>query len=323
MLGKPVVLVTRTLPAAVEERLLGDYDVWLNRDDRPIPPEDLPALARRLGAQAMLVTPTDRLERAVIEALPNSVAIIASFSVGYEHIDHNAAARRGILVTNTPGVLSDATADIALLLMLGAARRASEGERLVRSGYWKGLTPVQLLGRHLHGQRLGILGMGRIGQALAERARPLGLEIHYHNRTPIAEDAAKGAIFHATVEDLLAVSDVLSLHCPATPLTRKLLNAERLALLPPGAIVVNTARGILIDDEALIAALNSGQVFAAGLDVYDNEPDLHPAYRSLPNVFLLPHLGSATIETRTAMGFLALDNLDAYFGGREPPHRIA
>jgi glyoxylate reductase len=258
----------------------------------------------------------------VIAALPDRVAVIATFSVGYEHIDLAAAEARGILVTNTPGVLTEATADIALLLLLGAARRASEGERMMRAGTWTGWTPTQLMGTHLHGKRLGILGMGRIGQALARRARALGMEIHYHNRSELDPAEAGEARYHPRAEDLLTQSDALSLHFPATPQTIKFLNAKRLALLPKGAIVVNTARGAVVDDEALVAALQSGQVAAAGLDVYDGEPKAHPAYATLPNTFLLPHLGSATVETREAMGFKALDNLDAHFGGRIPPNRI-
>lgn len=320
MNGKPVILVTRRLPDAVEDRLKRDYDARLNTDDEPYAPAALVAAAD--GADAVLVAPGDRIDAGVIVALPASVRAVATFSVGYDHIDVAAAKARGLTVTNTPGVLTEATADIALLLMLGAARRAGEGERLMRQGAWTGWTPTQLLGKHLDGRRLGIVGMGRIGQALAHRARALGMEIHYHNRRRLDPAEEAGATFHADADSLLAVADVLSLHCPASAETHHFLNAARISLLPAGAIIINTARGAVVDDEALIAALRSGRVWAAGLDVYEGEPAVHPAYRALPNTFLLPHLGSATEETRNAMGFRALDNLDAVFAGREPPHRV-
>lgn len=317
MKGKPVILCTRRFPAAVEDRLRRDYAPRLNPDDHAIPPAELPTRAE--GCDALLVTPSDRLDAAVLQALPRQVRAIATFSVGYEHIDLTAARARGLIVTNTPGVLTEATAEIALLLMLGAARRASEGDRLMRADAWTGWTPTQLLGTQLTGKRLGILGMGRIGRAVARMARGFGMEIHYHNRHPLPDAEAEGAAFHDTPDGLLKVAQVLSLHCPATPETRHLLNADRLALMPSGAIVVNTARGAIVDDEALIAALRDGPIAAAGLDVFEGEPAIHPGYRALSNVFLLPHLGSATVETRNAMGFKALDNLDAVFADQAPP----
>lgn len=320
MQGKPVILCTRRFPDAVEKRLRRDYAPRLNASDAPLPAAALAAWAE--GCDALLVTPTDRIDASVIAALPDSVRAIATFSVGYEHIDVEAAKARGIIVTNTPGVLTEATAEIALLLMLGAARRAPEGERMMRTDAWTGWAPTQLLGTQLTGKRLGILGMGRIGQTVAAMARALGMEIHYHNRRPVPAEAAGDAAYHATAEGLLRVAQVLSIHCPATPETRKLIDAERLALLPEGAIVVNTARGAIIDDDALIAALQGGHIAAAGLDVFEGEPAIHPGYRDLPNVFLLPHLGSATVETRNAMGFKALDNLDAIFAGRPPPDSL-
>jgi lactate dehydrogenase-like 2-hydroxyacid dehydrogenase len=207
--------------------------------------------------------------------------------------------------------------------MLGAARRASEGELLVRSATWKDWSPSFMVGLQVTGKRFGVVGMGRVGQVTARRARGFGMEIHYHNRRRLDPDAEAGAIYHESLEDLLCCCDVLSLHCPATPASQGLLNAERLALLPPDAIVVNTARGALVDDEALIAALTSGQIAAIGLDVYNNEPNIHPGYRELSNAFLLPHIGSATRETRDAMGFRALDNMDAIFAGKEPGDRVA
>ncbi|MCF8481780.1 MAG: D-glycerate dehydrogenase [Rhodospirillum sp.] len=322
MTVKPVLIATRALPVAVEARANRTYQFHAAPETEPVPVSILAARTRETGARGVIITPTDRVDATVVAALPDTVAVIATFSVGYEHVDVAAAEARGILVTNTPGVLTEATADIALLLLLGAARRASEGERMMRAGAWTGWTPTQLMGTHLNGKRLGILGMGRIGLALAHRARALGMEIHYHNRSELDRSEAGDARYHARPEDLLAVADALSLHFPATPQTLKFLNTERLSLLPRGAIVVNTARGAVVDDEALIAALKSGQVAAAGLDVYDGEPKANPAYASLPNTFLLPHLGSATVETREAMGFKALDNLDAYFEGRTPPNRI-
>jgi glyoxylate reductase len=255
----------------------------------------------------------------VIAALPESVQILATFSVGYEHIDIDAAGKRGLKVTNTPDVLTDATADIAILCLLAAARRGAEGDRLVRADEWQGWYTTMMLGTHMSGKRLGIFGMGRIGRAVAQRGRGFGMSIHYHNRSRLSEDLEQGATFHETPEALLAVSDFFSINAPSSPQTQKFLNAERLALLPDGAVVANTARGNMVDDEALIAALKSGKLAAAGLDVFDGEPQIHPGYRNLDNVFLLPHLGSATHETRDAMGFCCLDNLDAFFAGRPCP----
>ena len=220
-------------------------------------------------------------------------------------------------------MLSDATAEIAVLLMLGAARRAAEGDRLIRARQWRLWSPAFMVGTQITGKTLGIIGMGRVGQVTAQRARGFRMRIHYHNRRRVPAEIEQGAVYHERLETLLAACDVLSLHCPATPATRDLLDAERIRLLRPGVIVVNSARGALIDDEALQEALRSGQVAAAGLDVFNDEPDIHPGYRELDNTFLLPHIGSATRETRDAMGFRALDNLDAIFAGREPGDRVA
>ena len=321
MSEKPVVLVGRKLPPAVEARLAQDYQARLNESDRLYTSEELLTLAE--GADAILPCHTERFPPEVLGRLPESVRIIANMSVGVDHVDLGAAAGRGIVVTNTPDVLSDATAEIAILLMLGAARRASEGERLIRAGEWRDWSPAFMVGTQVTGKRFGVIGMGRVGQVTAQRARGLDMEIHYHNRRRLDPEQEAGAVFHETIEDLIAHSDVLSLHCPATPDTRGLLNAERLALLPEGAIVVNTARGAIVEDAALIAALKSGRVAAAGLDVFNNEPDLDPGYLGLDNTFLLPHVGSATRETRDAMGFRACDNLDAFFAGREPVDRVA
>ncbi len=318
--AKPKLLVTRKLPPNVEARVARDYDVTLNPDDRIYPADEF--LAKTEGMDGLLICPSERLTAEATERLSPSVKIAATFSVGYEHIDVAAAKRRGLVVTNTPEVLNDATADMAMLCLLGAARRAHEAEALVRNDRWTGWFTTMLLGTHVSGKRLGIYGMGRIGRAVAQRARGFDMEIHYCNRSRLAPGQEHGAIFHDKVEDLLAVSQFLSINAPSTPETRKFLNAERIALLPDGAVVVNTARGDLIDDAALIAALKSGKLAAAGLDVFDGEPNINPGYRGLENTFLMPHLGSATHETRDAMGYCCLDNLDAYFAGKPCPNAL-
>ncbi len=320
MAQKPRLLVTRRLPPNVTARVQRDYDAILNEADDKLDADAI--IARIADAEAMLVAAGDRIDAGLIGRLPPRVKAIATFSVGHEHIDVAAAKARGIVVTNTPDVLTDATADIALLLLLAASRRAYEGERLVREGRWTGWHTTMLLGPGLAGKRLGIFGMGRIGRAVAARARPFGLEIHYYNRSRLIPDMEQGAIYHADPESLLRVSDFLSLNAPSGPETRDFLDARRIALLPDGAVVVNTARGDLVDDDALISALKSGKLFAAGLDVFKGEPRLDPRYAGLDNVFLLPHVGSATIETRDAMGFTALNNLDAIFAGRTPPNPV-
>jgi len=321
MSRKPVVVVGRKLPDAVEARLSRDYEAQLNPEDRLYATEELLDLAQ--GADALLPCHTEHLSKEAIDRLPDSLRIIANFSVGVDHVDRAAAKARGIVVTNTPEVLSDATAEIAVLLMLGAARRASEGERLIRANLWKTWSPAFMVGTQVTGKRLGIVGMGRVGQTFARKVQGLDMDLHYHNRRPLDAAQAYGATYHAELESLLEVSDFLSLHCPATPETENLLDADRIARLPEGAIVVNTARGAIVDEDALIAALRVGRVAAAGLDVYKNEPHIRPEFSELDNVFLLPHVGSATRETRDAMGFRALDNLDAFFAGREPRDRVA
>lgn len=318
--ARPRLVITRRLPEPVEARAQRDYHAALNVDDTPFGPADWSA--RTAGADAILCVAADRVDRAAIDALPPGVRAIATFSVGYNHVDLDAAAARGIAVTNTPDVLTDATADVAMLLLLGAARRAGEGEALMRSRAWTGWTPTQLLGTHLGGKRLGILGLGRIGGAVAKRAIAFGMEVHYLSAR---EKAVPGVplVRHATEDTFWPACQFLSIHVPLAPATRGLLDAQRIARLPRGAIVVNTARGEVVDDEALVDALRTGQVAAAGLDVYAGEPQVHAAYASLPNTFLLPHLGSATVETRCAMGFRALDNLDAIFAGQAPRDRVA
>ena len=320
MSDKAVVLVTRKLPQAVEARLEQDYDARFNNEDKVYTSEELIELAA--GADAIIPCHTEKLTAEVIQRLPDSIRAICSFSVGYDHIDLDAARARGIIVTNTPEVLSDATAEIAMLCMLGAARRAYEGEREIRTETWADWSATYQLGIQVTGKRLGILGAGRVGQIMARRARGFDMEIHYYKRNRLPANLEAGAIYHESVEALLPHCDFLSIHCPATPETHHLINAERIALLPDGAIVVNTARGAVVDDAALIEALRSGKLFAAGLDVFNNEPNIDPRYKELANTFLLPHIGSATRETRDAMGFRALDNLDAILSGGEPRDRL-
>ena len=317
---KPILLVTRRLPPAIEARAARDYDARLNATDAPVTGADI--LARAEGASAVLCCPAEKLDAATIQALPDSVRVIGTFSVGFDHIDIAAARGRGVAVVNTPDVLSAATAECAMLLILAAARRAGEGERLVRSGQWTGWAPTQLLGTGVAGRRLGIFGMGRIGRELAPMARGFGMTVHYRDQARLPPELEQGAIFHDNDDTFLAVCDVLSLHAPGGEGTRHWLDAERIGRLPHGAVVVNAARGTLIDDDALIAALQSGQVAAAGLDVYNNEPHVAAGLLALENVVLLPHLGSATRETRDAMGNLVLDGIDAVLAGREPHNLV-
>lgn len=317
---RPVLLATRRLPAAIEARAQSEYDARLSREDVALTSAELVRLAD--GANAILCCPGDWLDAQTVAALPASVKVIGTFSVGYDQIDMDACRARGIAVVNTPDVLSVATAELAFLLILSAARRAGEGERLVRAGQWSGWAPTQLMGTLVSGKRLGIFGMGRIGRELARMARGFAMEVHYRDVARLPADLEAGAIWHEDDASFLAVCDVLSLHAPGGDPTRKWLNAERLRQLPHGAIVVNAARGTLIDDEVLIDALRTGQVGYAGLDVYDGEPAVHPGYRALENVVLLPHLGSATTETRDAMGHIVLNGIAAVLDGREPPNLV-
>lgn len=314
------LLVTRRFPPDVLVRAERDYACTLNPDDTAWQGDEL--VARAQDHDAILCSSSNKFTADVVAALPQEVRMLATFSVGFEHIDTDACQSRGIVVSNTPDVLSDATADVAMLHILAASRRAGEADRMVRADAWPGWTPTQLLGQGLQGKRLGILGMGGIGRAVAARARAFGMEIHYHNRSRLTPDLEQGATYHATPEQLLAQSQFLTLNCPMSAAMKHFLDARRIALLPEGAVVVNTARGGLIDDTALIAALKSGRLFAAGLDVYEGEPKINPGYRELDNVFLTPHMGSATVETRNAMGFKALDNLDAFFAGAALPDRV-
>ncbi len=319
---KPLVLVTRKLPDSVEARLSEHFETILNPDDRLYSRDELLQLAEKVDA--ILPCHTEKFPADTIALLPDRIKAIANYSVGVDHVDLDAAREKQIIVTNTPDVLSDATAEIAILLMLGAARRASEGERLIRNEQWKDWSPAFMVGQQISHKRLGILGMGRVGQVVARRARGFDMKIHYHNRKRLDANQEQGAIYHSTVEELVSEIDVLSINCPASENTRGLLNGQLIAKLPAHAIVINTSRGVIVDDEALIDALKSGRIAAAGLDVFNGEPDaIHPEYRQLDNVFLLPHIGSATEETREAMGFRAIDNLIAIFNGKEPGDRVA
>jgi lactate dehydrogenase-like 2-hydroxyacid dehydrogenase len=314
----PTLFITRRLPAAIESLAARDFEARLTSSDTAIP--DLAACAQ--GADAILCCPGDVLDAKTIAALPASVKVIGTFSVGYDHIDVAAAGARGIKLCNTPDVLSVATAECAMLLLLTAARRAGEGERLIRSGQWQGWAPTQLLGTQVSGRRLGILGMGRIGREIARMARGFEMEIHYRDMARLPPDLEQGATYHDNDDDFLPLCQFLSLNAPGGEGTRHWLNADRIARLPAGAVVVNAARGTLVDDDALVAALRSGHIAAAGLDVYNGEPRLNPAYMALENVVLLPHLGSATTETRDAMGRIALSGIAALLAGETPSNVV-
>ncbi|MET0534135.1 MAG: D-glycerate dehydrogenase [Steroidobacter sp.] len=321
---RPSVLITRRLPASVLERLRESYDVTVNPDDRSLGREGLLSALRSFDALSPTIT--DKLDAELLRTPGIRTRIIANFGAGHEHIDLAAAKSANLVVTNTPDALTDATAELTLLLILMASRRAGEGERLVRAGKWAGWAPTQLLGSDVKGKTLGLIGFGRIAKEVARRARAaLGLRIAYYSRSKASaeEEAALNAEHHASLEGLLAVADVVSLHCPGGADTRHLINTGTLALMKPTAILINTARGSVVDEEALATALSQRQIAAAGLDVYEREPSVPHALVELENAVLLPHLGSATLEARTAMGMQMADNLDAFFGGRAPPNRIA
>ncbi|MCW8084740.1 2-hydroxyacid dehydrogenase [Sabulicella glaciei] len=324
-MSKPVLLVTRKLPDQIEDLAAERFDARLNSQDEPWF-RDGSEIARRAsecGAAGILCAAGDPLNGTAIGALPASVKAIATFSVGYDHIDVKAARERGITVANTPEVLSFATAETAMTLMLMAARRAGEGERMVRAGKWEGWAPTQLMGVTLEGKKLGILGMGRIGRELAQMARGFRMEIHYRDINRLPAELEQGAIYHDSDDAFLAAIDVISMHVPGGDATRKWLNAERLSKMKRGALVVNSGRGGSVDDAALVEALKTGQIRGAGLDVYDGEPKIFEGYMGLENVALLPHLGSATVETRDAMGRRALENLEAVLIKNSPaPHEV-
>lgn len=315
-MARPTIWIPRRLSDATLERAQASYDCIINWEDGQSSADDIVAMSAR--ADGVIPCHSELFTADVASRLDPRLRIIANHSVGVDHCDLPALKARGIAVTNTPDVLSDATAEIAMLLMLGAARRAIEGDRLVRSGNWVSWSPSFMVGKQVTGARLGIVGMGRVGRAFAEKARGFGMDIHYYNRTRLNPDLERDATYHASIESLLNVASFVSLHCPATPETIGLLNAERFSMLPDGAVIVNTARGALIDESALLAALDNGKISAAGLDCYNNEPGGNSSFSDHENIFMLPHIGSATIQTRDAMGFRALDNLDAFFSGARP-----
>jgi len=320
---RPIVVVTRRLPAAVERHATELFDARLNPTDTPLTPDQLADAMR--SADALLPTVSDPIPAAILGVTPRRAKIIANFGVGYNNIDVATARSLGIVVTNTPDVLTDETADLAITLLLMAARRTGEGERHVRAGQWTGWRPTHMLGTRVSGKTLGILGLGRIGRAVAKRASSgFGMRVIYYDPpVPLGEARACGASPRESVEEVLRESDFVSLHMPASPENRHLINAERLAVMPRHAILINTARGDVIDEVALAAALARGTIGGAGLDVYEREPKVDPALLKLENVVLLPHLGSATTETRVAMGERALANLEAYFAGIPPRDRVA
>lgn len=311
------IWITRRLSDRTLERAQRDYDCIINWDDT----EHTADVIVEMSSQVDAVIPchSERFSKDVVARLDPRIKIVANHSVGVDHCDIPALRGRDIAVTNTPDVLNDATAEIAMLLLLGAARRAVEGDRIVRTGQWDFWSPNFMVGKQVTGARLGIVGMGRVGRAFAKKARGFGMEIHYHNRSRLPEELEQGAMFHESLDDLLPLADFLSLHCPATPETSKLMNAASFAQLPDGAVLVNTARGALVDENALMDALDGGRLAAAGLDCYETEPGGNPELARYENVFMLPHIGSATVKTRDAMGFRALDNLDAFFKGETPP----
>jgi glyoxylate reductase len=319
---KPVVAVTRKLPAPVETRMMELFQARLNGADAPMTPAAI--LAACDGADALVPTVTDPVDAALIRALPETVRLIANFGVGVNHIDLAAAAARHIAVTNTPGVLTDDTADLTIALLLAVPRRLGEGERLARGGKWGGWSPTSMMGRRVTGKRLGIVGMGRIGQAVARRARGFEMAIHYHNRRRLDDEteAALEASYWEDLDQMLAHMDFVSVNCPQTPETFHLLDARRLDLLPPHAVIVNTARGGIIDEAALAERLAAGAIAGAGLDVYEAEPRISEALMGLENVVLAPHLGSATIEGRIAMGEKVIANIKSFTDGHAPPDRV-
>jgi glyoxylate reductase len=318
----PRVIATRALMPLVEQRMAELFDFVPNKDDRPFTSSDLRAAMR--DCDVLVPTVTDRIEPALIVDAGERLGLIASFGAGTDHIDLAEAAARRIIVTNTPGVFTDDTADLTMALIIGVPRRVREGVGLVRRGEWSGWAPSAMLGRKLAGKTLGIVGMGRIGQAVAQRAQAFGLTILYHNRKqlPEAVEAQSGARYVADLDMLVAQSDILTLHCPATPQTRHLLDARRIARLKPGAAVINTARGELVDQEALIAALQSGHLAGAGLDVYPDEPHIDPRLIAHSNVITLPHIGSATVEGREESGMKVVANIRMWADGHRPLDQV-
>ena len=304
------VFVARKLLKSNEKRMSEIWDAKLNSEDKVYAQNELIELSR--DCDGILCSIVDKFDAETINKLSDKVKIISNFAVGFGNIDLKTAKQRNIIVTNTPDVLTDATAEIAILILLGAARRATEGRKWVEKKNWIWSSDF-LMGKQLTGNRLGILGMGRIGQAIAERAKSFGMRIHYHNRKRLSPKLEKGATYHESLKSLIEISDFFSINCPATKETKKIINKETLSFFPNGTVIINSARGDMIDDEAMINALKSKKIFALGLDVYNGEPDIHYEYLKLDNVFILPHLGSATEKTRFAMADLAISNIEEYF----------
>jgi len=320
--GTPRVHVTRRLLPSVETRMRELFDVVLNTEDRPLTRDELVDAMR--ASDVIVPTVTDRIDAAMLAEAGDRLGMIANFGAGIEHIDLAAARAAKVIVTNTPGVFTEDTADLTMMLVLSVPRRLGEGSRLVRDGQWTGWAPSAMLGHRISGRKLGIVGMGRIGQAVAHRARAFGLEVVYHNRhqLPAALENMLGVRYEADLERLIADSDIVTLHCPAGADTHHLLNAARIAAMKPDAFLINTARGDLIDEEALIAALQSGHLGGAGLDVYAREPAVDPRLIALPNVITLPHLGSATVEGREHAGEKIIANIRFWVDGHRPPDQV-
>ncbi|MEE9479155.1 MAG: D-glycerate dehydrogenase [Kiloniellales bacterium] len=319
---KPLVIVTRRLPDAIETRMMELFDARLNLEDSPMSQTGLIAAIKE--ADVLVPTVTDHIDAAVLSHAGENLRLIASFGTGVDHIDLKTARQRGITVTNTPGVLTEDTADMAMALILAAPRRLTEGERLVRAGEWTGWSPTSMLGHRITGKRLGIVGMGRIGQAVAHRARGFGLSIHYHNRRRVHPDIEEEleATYWESLDQMLARVDIVSIHCPHTPATFHLLSARRLKLLQSQSYVVNTSRGEVIDENALARMLENREIAGAALDVFEQEPAINPRMLKLDNVVLLPHMSSATIEGRIAMGEKVIINIKTFVDGHAPPDRV-
>ena len=304
------ILITRRLIKSSEEYAAKIFSVKINKDDNLLTREEI--IQEAIDCDGILSSISEKFDKEIISKLPDRIKIISNFAVGFGNIDILEAKKRNIVVTNTPDVLTDATAEIAMLILLGAARRATEGIKWVNKKNWKWSADF-LTGKQLTGARIGILGMGRIGRAVADRARIFGMKIHYHNRSKLNKILEKDAIYHNSLESLLSVSDFFSINCPATKETRHIINKKTLKYFPDNAVISNSARGDMIEDNAMVESLKNGKIFSLGLDVYEGEPNIHPEYLTLPNVFVLPHLGSATTKTRIAMGDLAIKNLEEFF----------
>ncbi|HWT99881.1 MAG TPA: D-glycerate dehydrogenase [Terriglobales bacterium] len=322
MAVKPLVVVTRKLPDVIETRMMELFDVRLNVDDHPMSQAELIDAVKM--ADVLVPTVTDRIDSAVLSQAGDKLRLIASFGTGVDHIDLASARQRGITVTNTPGVLTEDTADMTMALVLATARRVSEGERLIRSGNWQGWGPMSMLGHRIYGKRIGIIGMGRIGTALARRARGFGLSVHYHNRRRVhaATEKELEATYWESLDQMLSRMDIISINCPHTPATYHLLSARRLKLMQKHAYLVNTSRGEVVDENALTRMLEKGELAGAGLDVFEHEPAVNPKLLRLDNVVLLPHMGSATIEGRVDMGEKVIINIKTFVDGHKPPDRV-